>query len=143
MTLHCPKCDYDLTGLAEQRCPECGNAFDRLALEREQSIRRPRWWAACLIVLVCAYAPFAVWIPFQEHIEWVLMWPVMPGFYFGFLLHPRGPAEFIVMGVVTLVILGASMYLAARRWWILAVVCTLLTLWTSFMSWGGYGVSRM
>ncbi|MBI5865956.1 MAG: hypothetical protein HZB38_15920 [Planctomycetes bacterium] len=24
---HCPKCDYDLTGLPEARCPECGGAF--------------------------------------------------------------------------------------------------------------------
>jgi hypothetical protein len=27
--LRCPKCDYNLTGLAEDRCPECGEAFNR------------------------------------------------------------------------------------------------------------------
>lgn len=27
--LNCPKCDYLLRGLPEQRCPECGEAFDR------------------------------------------------------------------------------------------------------------------
>jgi hypothetical protein len=26
--LRCPKCDYNLTGVAENRCPECGEAFD-------------------------------------------------------------------------------------------------------------------
>lgn len=26
--LRCPACDYNLTGVAENRCPECGNAFD-------------------------------------------------------------------------------------------------------------------
>lgn len=26
--LRCPHCDYNLTGLNESRCPECGNSFD-------------------------------------------------------------------------------------------------------------------
>jgi hypothetical protein len=26
--LRCPQCDYNLTGLADPRCPECGEAFD-------------------------------------------------------------------------------------------------------------------
>ncbi len=26
--LHCPRCDYDLRGLPEDRCPECGIPFD-------------------------------------------------------------------------------------------------------------------
>jgi hypothetical protein len=27
-TLYCPKCGYNLTALTENRCPECGGAFD-------------------------------------------------------------------------------------------------------------------
>jgi hypothetical protein len=30
--LRCPKCEYNLTGVIEDRCPECGRAFDRREL---------------------------------------------------------------------------------------------------------------
>jgi hypothetical protein len=30
--LRCPQCDYDLTGLSERRCPECGRRFDPHAI---------------------------------------------------------------------------------------------------------------
>src|SRR5687768_1537802 len=30
--IFCPDCDYDLTGLAENRCPECGQEFDAARL---------------------------------------------------------------------------------------------------------------
>ncbi len=33
-TLFCPTCDYNLTGLSEQRCPECGTEFDPDAIRR-------------------------------------------------------------------------------------------------------------
>jgi hypothetical protein len=28
LAMHCRKCHYDLRGLAELRCPECGTEFD-------------------------------------------------------------------------------------------------------------------
>lgn len=143
MNLRCPKCDYDLTGLTVNRCPECGGAFDPIVLAEEQSIRRPRRWVGLLAVLTCAYAPFATWIPFQEHVEWFMLWPVLPGFLVGFLLHPRGPLEFIIMGLVTLILIAGCTWLATRRRWALVATCTLLTAWTSFNAWGAYAVMRM
>src|SRR5215207_1118651 len=40
--LHCPLCDYDLRGLVEPRCPECGHAFDRQEL-RDWRDRQHPW----------------------------------------------------------------------------------------------------
>jgi hypothetical protein len=35
--LRCRKCGYNLTGLPEPRCPECGEPFDRALLNRGRS----------------------------------------------------------------------------------------------------------
>lgn len=96
-----------------------------------------------MVVLLCAYAPFALWIPFQEHAVWWSLWPIMPGFFFGALIHPNAPLEFIVMGASTVVILGAAWYLASRRWWSLALTAALLLPWAGCNSYGGYAAMRM
>jgi hypothetical protein len=44
--LRCPGCDYNLTGIAEERCPECGRPFDRKAL---------------LAILAGGPAPIPIW----------------------------------------------------------------------------------
>jgi len=41
VTVYCPACDYNLTGLKDNRCPECGRPFHRRRLQ-EQSERAPQ-----------------------------------------------------------------------------------------------------
>lgn len=58
--MRCAKCAYDLRGLAEHRCPECGRAFDpakpETFLQRPVSGHRLLGWMA--LSLACAIAPF-------------------------------------------------------------------------------------
>jgi hypothetical protein len=39
--LHCPLCEYNLRGLIEPRCPECGHRFNWAALQDERLRRHP------------------------------------------------------------------------------------------------------
>jgi hypothetical protein len=55
----CRRCGYDLHGLPEPRCPECGSAFDPSERERVQARidsppprSRYRWIATVLLVLL-------------------------------------------------------------------------------------------
>jgi hypothetical protein len=59
---HCPRCNYNLTGLSEPRCPECGRTFtaaewaNPALLVREPALERPgtRWLLGVLATL-CAF----------------------------------------------------------------------------------------
>src|SRR5437763_172018 len=39
--LHCPLCEYNLRGLTEARCPECGHRFNWRELEQERDRQHP------------------------------------------------------------------------------------------------------
>ena len=42
--MYCKKCWYVLDGLDENRCPECGRAFDPANGRTYRRITRRRWW---------------------------------------------------------------------------------------------------
>ena len=53
--LHCQHCGYQLRGLPEERCPECGHGFD--PFER-RFWNRHRWRG--LLIVVCLIAGWIV-----------------------------------------------------------------------------------
>ena len=56
-TLHCPQCDYNLTGLTENRCPECGLGFDPEALAADmETWPEPISWPAAVFLLALSPA---------------------------------------------------------------------------------------
>lgn len=51
-TLYCPKCGYNLTGLAEERCPECGERFSRAELAAIGGIKYPSLGVPLAVLLL-------------------------------------------------------------------------------------------
>jgi hypothetical protein len=63
-TLYCPKCGYNLTGLTDEHCPECGEGFDRYALAATQAraLRRARGISYQVLFTPIAFAFIAPFI---------------------------------------------------------------------------------
>lgn len=61
--LSCPKCEYDLFGIPEVRCPECGFRYDRSALISMAVSAEWTRWAAAREIIVKATIAGAVVIP--------------------------------------------------------------------------------
>lgn len=72
-TIRCPLCEYDLRGLSESRCPECGYKFDWPALldaDRRVPVRgfehaKHQYFRAFFFTAVASWIPWQFWREIQ------------------------------------------------------------------------------
>ena len=67
--LNCPACGYELRGLSEPRCPECGEGFDpfvlRYAVEHPPFWRNPAFWSWSAFVIVAMAFSLGLFVMFR------------------------------------------------------------------------------
>jgi len=72
--LFCPNCDYNLTGLSDDRCPECGVSFNPFELQRMvQSAAKPITTATLAVRVLWPGLAFGVliWLSALLDHEWL------------------------------------------------------------------------
>jgi len=94
-TLFCLKCDYNLTGLTENRCPECGLAFDPEALAADMATwPEPISWPVATFWLVLSPALVGACGFFTALTGWSGLYkPIGILWALGFLLSLSVPAD--------------------------------------------------
>lgn len=89
--LYCDQCGYDLTGLNESCCPECGTWFDRATLaaklERATAHAMPPWKAAISLAFPAAAFIIGFNILAWMNFEW--LWLTL---FVVFILYAHGSA---------------------------------------------------
>lgn len=126
--LRCPRCDYNLTGITNSRCPECGNSVDWGAVQaaalagsrrRGPPWERWPWYLAPVSFMVTALqTAFTPWILARQIPDRPRLWlPLIfaatcaAGFWLGFMQCYRftyayhwliGAASYAVMQVLAL-----------------------------------------
>src|SRR5688572_1519983 len=73
-TPHCRKCNYTLTGLTSDRCPECGQALSPGAIVHGERRRRPALGIAGGFLLLLALANIAL-ILVGDRVKWYQLKP--------------------------------------------------------------------
>ncbi len=161
--LCCPKCEYNLTGTTEPRCPECGETFDPAKLRPPKSSWRsgswwrcrPSWWVTLSSVLLAVYLPntWIFWIDYGwggYRMFWVKIFPTLPSVVpTMWCLHLRGDRSafsdseiVMIFGVATIILMSACALLGRRsRRWLLAV-CIVMFVLQIFNGLGSYAIFR-
>jgi hypothetical protein len=68
-TPHCRKCNYTLTGLSSERCPECGQALNEDTIVHGERKRRPILGGVACLLLLLAVANTAILLA-GDRIDW-------------------------------------------------------------------------
>ncbi len=58
--VNCLTCNYDLRGLPEHRCPECGRTFDPAVPSTYRDPQRPTGFPLWVVAMVAAYPTFVL-----------------------------------------------------------------------------------
>jgi len=121
LTKFCPSCGYDLCGLTESRCPECGNIFQQEELPwlSRSNPKLPTPWVAKIMLLAGAvwivlWAPFWRMYPFSKgEVLWCSL-IIVPA-YLLVAAVPRKGIALRVFVISTLVLGGAYWFAPVRR----------------------------
>lgn len=100
-----------------------------------------RWSVSYLVTIACLYLPYAwlvliddPWNPYQ--LWWIRMWPVLPGFTAGMIIHPTDDAtERVAMAALTGFLIALFTWLGSsgRRALIASGIVALIG--SGFQSW--------
>jgi hypothetical protein len=104
-TLFCPRCDYNLTGVSANRCPECGEAFDAVKLsEAMAQSPQPLTFRQFLALL---------WAPLAPTI-WVLAIALMSRYLAGVFSTFR--EQILFLGMLAVIFLSVVMIKQSYAW---------------------------
>jgi hypothetical protein len=138
-SLRCSNCGYTLTGLKEQRCPECGLAFDPATLEVERRRRAPLALAISLGGALLVFIVGAIMISVGYPRPWapLPLTIVIPAFVWGNeALAPLPLAIFAGLWLAPV-----SWTRRRIRWWSIAATAALIVLSALWLIAGwSYGV---
>lgn len=157
--LHCPKCDYNLTGTTELFCPECGEVFNPRELRKTKSwLRsRPRWWGTLVTVMLATYLPntWIFWINYPwgggYRMHWVKMFPIMPillpGAWsiqlFGLPIEIDQFWGMAFLGALCVGLIAAGYWIGRRSHFALLIVTAIMFALEVFNALGSYALFRM
>lgn len=106
--LKCLRCGYDLCGLSNLRCPECGAVYQPIP---KCNSAQKAWISSAVIVISATYTPYV----------WMLFLP-------GFLHHWSDVAAMSMFpGMLLVSLLGLPVVCALMTTLVMLVVCTLLS----------------
>jgi hypothetical protein len=78
---HCPNCDYDVRGLTESRCPECGEVFTKQQVEAYGELQWPpqKFYRTLILATIPWFLAYAFVAEIRGTIDRVdLTWLTMP-----------------------------------------------------------------